>query len=166
MDDAAVTFRLAKPDPDLAFKLAMPFAFPLPPSVPMEEQGFTPLPATGPYMVEATSEEGIELVRNPEFEQWSGAAQPDGFVDAISWSYDENGDGALEALTDGTIDWTTGASPEDIESLRLDESRPGGVGAQLHALLRRLRRPPGAVRRRPRPPGGQLLRSTAPTSST
>ena len=118
VEDASVTYRLEHPDPDLAFKLAMPFAYPLPPSVPMKKQGFTPLPATGPYMVEATSEEGIELVRNAEFEQWSGAAQPDGFVDAISWSYDEDAERTLEALTDGTIDWTTGATPEDVESLR------------------------------------------------
>ena len=39
VDDEAVTFHLATPDPDLPFKLAMPFAFPVPAETPAEDQG-------------------------------------------------------------------------------------------------------------------------------
>ena len=49
VDDRSVTFHLARPDPDLPFKLALPAAFPVPAATPVEDQGRTPLPATGPY---------------------------------------------------------------------------------------------------------------------
>ena len=39
VDEEAVTFHLATPDPDLPFKLAMPFAFPVPAETPAEDQG-------------------------------------------------------------------------------------------------------------------------------
>ena len=115
VDGAAITIRLERLDPDFLYKLAMPFALPMPSTVPMQDQRLEPLPATGPYMVRDAGDEGIELVRNPEFEQWSGAAQPDGFVDAISWGFGETG---VSALTAGALDWTTGATPEDVDALR------------------------------------------------
>ena len=62
----------------------MPFAFPVPADTPTEDQGMDPVPATGPYMVAETGTKFIELARNPEFREWSAAAQPDGFVDTIS----------------------------------------------------------------------------------
>jgi peptide/nickel transport system substrate-binding protein len=117
VEDTAITIRLERPDPDLQFKLAMPLAFPSPPTVPMEDQGFEALPATGPYMIEEAGPGSIELVRNPEFERWSGAAQPDGFVDAISLR-DLDAEEAFDALAAGEIDWTTEASPEDVGALR------------------------------------------------
>lgn len=116
--DASIMIQLERPDPDLPFKLAMPFAYPLPSTVPPEDQGLEPLPATGPYMLRDASEEGVELVRNPEFEQWSGAAQPDGFVDAISWTFGVRPEAALDGVTAGTVDWTPDAELEDVESLR------------------------------------------------
>jgi peptide/nickel transport system substrate-binding protein len=118
VDGGAITIRLQRPDPDLQYKLAMPFAFPMPSTVPMQDQGLEPLPATGPYMVQQAGRAGIELVRNPEFDQWSGAAQPDGFVDAISWRFAGNEDRAFDLLASGTVDWTTEATPEDVDALR------------------------------------------------
>ncbi|HYZ14355.1 MAG TPA: ABC transporter substrate-binding protein [Actinomycetota bacterium] len=115
VDGAAISIRLERPDPDFLYKLAMPFAYPLPSIVPMEDQRLEPLPATGPYMVRDGSREGIELGRNPEFQQWSGAAQPDGFVDAITWEFRE---GRIDALQAGALDWTIGAPPEDVDALR------------------------------------------------
>jgi peptide/nickel transport system substrate-binding protein len=107
--------RSSSNDPDFLYKLVMPFAYPMPSTVPMEDQRLEPLPATGPYVVQDGSREGIQLVRNPEFEQWSGAAQPDGFVDAISWRFGRVG---FKGLTAGTLDWTTEATPEDVDALR------------------------------------------------
>jgi YVTN family beta-propeller protein len=119
IDDQAVTFHLAHPDPDLPLKLAMPFAFPVPDDTPAVDQGLDPLPATGPYMVAHAGADGIELVRNPGFREWSGAAQPDGFVDAISWTFGEDVDSAFERLDAGDLDLMIEApGPEDLAILR------------------------------------------------
>ena len=119
VDDDAVTFILASPDPDLPFKLALPPAFPVPAATPLEDQGLTPLPATGPYMISEAGDDGFELVRNPEFREWSGAAQPAGFVDAISWRFDEKPAGAFDRLVAGELDLITDQpAPEDLASLR------------------------------------------------
>ncbi|HSJ51662.1 MAG TPA: ABC transporter substrate-binding protein [Actinomycetota bacterium] len=104
VDEESVTFRLATPDPDLPFKLAMPFAFPVPADTPAEDQQHNALPATGPYEVSEAGPDGIELVRNPEFEEWSAAAQPNGFVNRISWRYTEGTAVAFDRLTAGDVD--------------------------------------------------------------
>jgi YVTN family beta-propeller protein len=119
LDEEAVTFHLARPDPDLPFKLALPFAFPVPVATPVEDQGLDPVPATGPYMIDEASADGIELVRNPAFREWSGAAQPDGFVDAISWRFDQGLAGAFDRLSAGELDWMAEPPrPEDLASLQ------------------------------------------------
>jgi peptide/nickel transport system substrate-binding protein len=117
-DAGAVTFHLARPDPDLQFKLAMPWAFPVPVATPVEDQGLDPLPATGPYMIAEAGADGIDLVRNPEFHEWSGAAQPDGFVDAITWRFDEDSEKAFDRLDAGELDWITVPPVEDLRSLQ------------------------------------------------
>jgi YVTN family beta-propeller protein len=119
VDDEAVTLHLARPDPDLPFKLALPFAFPVPVSTPVEDQGLDPVPATGPYMIESAGADGLEMVRNPAFREWSGAAQPDGFVDAISWRFEEDPASAFDRLTAGALDWMSDPpQPEDLAALR------------------------------------------------
>jgi YVTN family beta-propeller protein len=115
----AVTFHLVRPDPDLPFKLALPAAFPVPVSTPVEDQGLDPVPATGPYMIAEADADGFELVRNPEFREWSGAAQPDGFVDTISWRFNEELADAFDRLSAGELDWMAGVPrPEDLASLQ------------------------------------------------
>jgi len=119
VDDASVTLHLARPDTDLPFKLALPFAFPVPVATPVEDQGLDPVPATGPYMIAEASRERIKLVRNPAFHEWSGAAQPDGFVDAFSWRFHQELASAFDRLSAGELDWMTDApQPEDLASLR------------------------------------------------
>jgi peptide/nickel transport system substrate-binding protein len=118
-DDEAVTIRLARPDPDLPFKLALPFAFPVPAATPMRDQRLKPIPATGPYVVTKVGPDGIELGRNGFFEEWSGSAQPDGFVDAITWRFGESVDEAFDRLEAGTLDWMgSRPSPQDLASLQ------------------------------------------------
>ncbi len=99
VDDGAVTLHLVRPDPDLPFKLALPFASPVPVAIPVEDQGLDPVPATGPYMIARASREDVELVRNPAFREWSGAAQPYGFVDAISWRFNQDSASAFDRLS-------------------------------------------------------------------
>ena len=119
VNDEAVTFHLARPDPDLLFKLALPFASPVPVATPVEDQGLDPVPATGPYMIAEAGADGIELVRNPAFREWSGAAQPDGFVGAISWRFNEEPASAFDRLSAGELDWMTEPpQPEDLASLQ------------------------------------------------
>jgi peptide/nickel transport system substrate-binding protein len=117
-DAEAVTLRLARPDTDLPFKLALPFASPVPVATPVEDQGLDPVPGTGPYMIVRASRDRIELVRNPAFHEWSGAAQPDGFVDAISWRLNQAVASSFDRLSAGELDLMTDApQPEDLASL-------------------------------------------------
>jgi YVTN family beta-propeller protein len=85
-NDAAgtVAFHLTEPDPDFLYKLALPFAAAVPEGAPngaLEE----PIPGTGPYRIAQYHPGEVILERNPEFEEWSIAAQPDGFPDRIEW---------------------------------------------------------------------------------
>ena len=120
VDEEAVTFHLATPDPELPLKLAMPFAFPVPADTPAEDQGMDPVPATGPYVVAETGTKFIELARNPEFREWSAAAQPDGFVDTISLRFGEkNLAEAFDGLEGGDVDVMLDTPiPEDLATLR------------------------------------------------
>jgi peptide/nickel transport system substrate-binding protein len=119
VDDASVTLHLARPDTDLPFKLALPFASPVPVATPVEDQGLDPVPGTGPYMIAEASRDRIELVRNPAFHEWSGAGQPDGFVDAISWRFHQELASAFDRLSAGELDWMTEPPrPQDLASLR------------------------------------------------
>ncbi len=121
VDAAAVTFHLLRPDPDLPFKLTLPFAYPVPPDTPVENQGYKPIPATGPYIIEAAARGRVELVRNREFSEWSGAVQPDGFVDAISWVFAEDTSAAFNRLSDGELDWMADPpEPDDLAALRAE----------------------------------------------
>ena len=49
-DDATgtITFHLVAPDPEFLYKLTLPFAYPVPPSVPDEEQSDSGHPRHGP----------------------------------------------------------------------------------------------------------------------
>ena len=120
-DAEAVTFHLVRPDPELPFKLALPAAYPVPVEIPAKDQGLEPVPATGPYMIAEAGADGVELVRNPEFREWSGAAQPDGFVDAISWRFGQDPANAFDRLSAGELDWMTDVpQPEDLASLQAE----------------------------------------------
>jgi peptide/nickel transport system substrate-binding protein len=120
-DAEAVTFHLVRPDPELAYKLALPVTYPVPVEIPAKDQALEPVPATGPYMIAEAGADGVELVRNPEFREWSGAAQPDGFVDAISWRFGQDPANAFDRLSAGELDWMTDVpQPEDLASLQAE----------------------------------------------
>jgi peptide/nickel transport system substrate-binding protein len=51
------------------------------------------------------------------FHEWSGAAQPDGFVDAIAWRFDEEPGEAFDRLEAGELDRMTDPPVEDLRSL-------------------------------------------------
>jgi YVTN family beta-propeller protein len=118
VDDESVTIHLARPDGDLPFKLALPFAAAIPTTIPVEDQGLNPIPATGPYLIAEAGSGGIRLVRNPAFREWSAAAQPDGFVEAISWRFEEGVASAFDRLNAGEVDLMDTPPPQDLANLQ------------------------------------------------
>jgi YVTN family beta-propeller protein len=114
VDEGSVTFHLTAPDGDLLYKLGLPFAYAVPADTSIEEIGFDALPATGPYAITGASEERVELERNPRFREWSAAAQPAGFADAISIVFGED-DGAFDRLASNELDvMLTAPRAEDL----------------------------------------------------
>ena len=129
-DDASgtLTFNLMAPDPEFLYKLTLPFAYPVPLSVPDEEQVTTGIPGTGPYMVEPPlTDEGLTLVRNPNFVVWSPAARPDGYSDRIDWTFGWSPRAQVEAVAAGDADLALNAD----EYGQLDEIFVGSA-AQIH----------------------------------
>ena len=98
-----VTFHLTRPDPDFLQELALPPAFAVPESTPLDAR--LPLPATGPYKIAAYDpKRGVRLVRNPRFHEWYEAAQPRGFPDEIVWRFGIPPDAQRRAVERGTAD--------------------------------------------------------------
>ena len=115
-DDAAgtVTIRLDHPDPEFLTRLALPHASVLPADVPPRDLGNTPLPGTGPYLIRSYDPgQGIEIVRNPHFRQWSADAQPDGYPDRIRYDFGLEDTAEITAILNGQADWTFDAPPSD-----------------------------------------------------
>ena len=126
-----VTFHLSTPDPDFLAKLALPYAYAVPAGSAPREARHEPLPATGPYMI-ASYRPGrsLRLVRNPRFREWSTAAQPDGYADAIVWKLGVNLDNALTAVEQGRADWVLNYEPLPRDRRREIRTR---YAAQTHA---------------------------------
>jgi peptide/nickel transport system substrate-binding protein len=124
--DGSVIFHLSRPDGDLPLRLALPFAYPLPASVPFEDQGLAPVPATGPYRIVSTESSVIELERNPYFERWSGAAQPDGFVGRVVWRTGMAQGPALSRIANNGLHWFNEPEASD-ELAQLDAAHPDQV---------------------------------------
>ena len=101
---SAVTFHLTAPDPDFPNKTAASYADILPAGTPAREAR-TPLPATGPYMISSYRRGHVlRLVRNRRFHEWSQAAQPDGYPDAIVFRTDLTTNAAITAVERGDAD--------------------------------------------------------------
>jgi peptide/nickel transport system substrate-binding protein len=121
IDDASgtITFQLVAPDPEFLSKLTIPFAYPVPPSVPDEKQAAAGVPGTGPYMLEAPmTDQGLTLVRNPYFHPWSQAARPDGYVDRMEWAFGMGPEAQVKAVAGGEADLAFDANAsERLEDL-------------------------------------------------
>jgi YVTN family beta-propeller protein len=137
-DDAngTITFKLVAPDPEFLYKLTLPFAYPVPPSVPDQEQVAAGVPGTGPYMFEAPmTDEGLALIRNPFFDEWSPAARPDGYVDRIESTFRVEREAQIESVVAGEADlaFDAGASgPGPLEEIIV--RFPGQVHATPDAV--------------------------------
>ena len=106
VDDRArtLTIHLARPDPDLIYKLAMPMAAAVPASTPRREVR-AGLPTTGPYRyARFDRKREVLLVRNPYFREWSSAAQPAGYPDRIRIRLGFSAKRQEAAIRDGRAD--------------------------------------------------------------
>ncbi|HYB86913.1 MAG TPA: ABC transporter substrate-binding protein [Streptosporangiaceae bacterium] len=128
-----VTFHLSHPDPEFLYKLTLTFAFAVPAGTPADRDvGSQPVPATGPYMIDRY-QPGRQLVlrRNPQFHEWSRAAQPDGNPDQIVWRFGASPDAAVTAIERGAADWGLYTFPFSPPADRLEEIRTQHAG-QVH----------------------------------
>jgi YVTN family beta-propeller protein len=118
VNDAAetVVFRLAQPDPQLLFKLALGFAAPVPPRTPSREIGSRPIPGTGPYRIVRATARETRFSRNPRFREWSHAAQPDGYPDGVVWRYGLSPAAQARAVEQGRADWMFEQIPPKLRS--------------------------------------------------
>jgi peptide/nickel transport system substrate-binding protein len=110
-----VTFHLRAPDPDFLYKLALPFAFAVPPDTPARDMRHRPLPATGPYMIGRIGRRSVTFVRNPYFHEWSKAAQPDGYPDRIVVTATTSAEGAVREVERGRSDVALLGVPPDLQ---------------------------------------------------
>jgi peptide/nickel transport system substrate-binding protein len=107
-----VTFHLTRPDPEFLVKLALATALVVPAGTPARDVGTSPVPATGPYMIQQFVPRGtVVLVRNPHFREWSRAAQPDGYPDRIEWT--PSGQDPVDAVLAGRFDYSGHWKPPD-----------------------------------------------------
>jgi peptide/nickel transport system substrate-binding protein len=102
-DDATgtVTFHLTKPDSDFLYQLT--FGVVVPAGTPFPDRVVA---STGPYMVSGGLGAHFELVRNPYFREWSHAAQPAGFPDAIQVTTGISPHQQVLMLESGQADWS------------------------------------------------------------
>jgi peptide/nickel transport system substrate-binding protein len=111
---STVTIHLTAPDPEFAFKLAVPHASVLPKESPAKDAGTTPLPSTGPYRASAYDpNRELRLVRNPHFTEWSRDAQPQGYPDEIVYSFGLTVEAEVTAVENGQADFVFDPPPAD-----------------------------------------------------
>jgi peptide/nickel transport system substrate-binding protein len=111
-----IAFHLTRPDTEWLQKLALPPAALLPPSVGVEEIGtdVSRLVGTGPYTwASYAPARQLVLERNPFFEAWAPAAQPDGYVDRIVQRFGLGAEAAVTQVERGQADWVADDLPAD-----------------------------------------------------
>ncbi|WP_128376449.1 ABC transporter substrate-binding protein [Streptomyces cavernae] len=109
-----VTINLTAPDPEFAYKLAVPHASIVPKDSPEKDAGTKPLPTTGPYMAASYDpNRQLKLVRNPHFKEWSRDGQPQGYPDVIEYSFGQTVESEVTAVQNGEADWMYDPPPSD-----------------------------------------------------
>lgn len=109
-----VTFHLTHPDAEFFDKLALPMASVLEAGLPGRDIGNHPAASTGPYrLVSYDPNRHMRLERNPYFRQWSADAQPDGYVDAIDYTFGPTSEAGVTAVENDQYDWVYDEKPLD-----------------------------------------------------
>ena len=130
MRGRTISFNLTRPDAQWPQKLALPPAALLPASVGDGEIGtdVSRLAGTGPYYwASYAPARRLVLRRNPYFEVWAPAAQPDGYVDRIVQRFGLGVEAEVSQVESGQADWLADDPPGD----RLHELA-GRYASQVH----------------------------------
>ena len=136
-DDRAGTLalHLTRPDPVLLFKLSLPSARPVPPGTPRAQIAREPVPSTGPYRAdEFVPGQRLGLVRNEVFEEWSRAAQPDGFPARIQITMDDDPEARARSVLRGDADLA-------LEITEIAAAKIARLSTQFPSQLRRHAQP-------------------------
>ena len=153
-----MTFHLAVPDGDLLFKLALPFAFAVPADTPIKDLQARSGAGDGSVRIMVAAEAG-ELERNPQFREWSAAAQPGGFAESISIDFGEEHD-AFDRVATGDLDVMLAPGSQGSRRRPRRVSRSGLRGERSANAVRGVRRDQASVRRRERQTGTEPPRPT------
>jgi peptide/nickel transport system substrate-binding protein len=103
-----LVIRLEKPNPDIVFRLAMPFFCPVPVDLPHDPNAVDSVPGSGPYYVAAhRPNEEIDLVRNPYY----GGSRPHRAA-RIVFTIGGDPEANFREVANGQIDLTTTAPPD------------------------------------------------------
>ena len=101
-----VTINLTRPDPEFLYKLGVPHAVILPADAPTQDAGTVPIPGTGTYYISSYEpNKGVVLSRNPNFKEWSEAAQPTGYPDEVRLDFGMGGDSQVTEVQNDRADW-------------------------------------------------------------
>lgn len=113
-DDATrkITIKLNSAQGDFQNILATVFAGFVPTGTPNKDQSTTPIPSTGPYMIESYSpNRGFVLVRNPNFEPTENV--PATNPDKMTFKIVEDDSAALQQVINGQADYNFHPIPVD-----------------------------------------------------
>ncbi|MCJ8353806.1 ABC transporter substrate-binding protein [Novacetimonas hansenii] len=109
-----ITFHLVEPDAEFLTKLAYPHAVILPADTPDHDVGTVPVAGTGAYrVVSYDPQQSLHLARNPYFHVWSDAAQPEGYVDTITYRFGLRDEDEVTSVEAGHDDWMFEVKPLD-----------------------------------------------------
>ena len=113
-DDATgkITIKLVKPQGDFQNILATIFAAPVPQGTSSKDQSTTPIPSTGPYMIQSyTPNRQFVLVRNPNFKETANV--PATNPDKMTFKIIEDDSAALQQVINGQADYDFHPIPVD-----------------------------------------------------
>ncbi|MEP6978811.1 MAG: ABC transporter substrate-binding protein [Thermoleophilia bacterium] len=113
-DDATgdITIKLTAQQGDFTSILATEFAAIVPANTPAKDQSTTPIPSTGPYMIQSFKpNKSFVVVRNPNFQ--ATANVPDGNPDKVTGVIIEDDTAALQQTLNNTADYDFHSIPTD-----------------------------------------------------
>ena len=107
-----ITIKLVKPQGDFQNILATIFAAPVPSGTPAKDQSTTPIPSTGPYMIQSYQpNRQFILVRNPNFKPTANV--PATNPDKMTFKIVEDDSAALQQVINGQADYNFHPIPVD-----------------------------------------------------
>jgi peptide/nickel transport system substrate-binding protein len=109
-----ITIKLNAPQGDFQNILATEFAALVPAKTPAKDQSTTPIPSTGPYMIQSYKpNRQAVVVRNPNFDASAISEVPKGNPDKMTVNIIGDDSAALQSVIKGTNNWDFHPIPTD-----------------------------------------------------